>query len=79
MGKEILWLVALLAVTVGCADTWGRESAVEVPLHRDLMGLADSPPCRLNAEEKKNFCEGKGPHPDCPQGCREPAPQGQKQ
>jgi hypothetical protein len=77
MVRNIVWLALSLTVAVGCADTWGRESAVEVPLHRDLMELPQQGPCDLSMDDWEKYCGRAGSHPDCPRECINHPPRGQ--
>lgn len=60
----------LLPLGMGCGETWGRQSAIEIPLHRDLMGLnSQSTPCGITEEKQKELCNEKNYHELCPPGC----------
>ena len=70
MSTRLLMLVLLSSLAMGCGDTWGRQSAVEVPLHRDLMGLNSRPAqCHLEKEDLEAFCNEENYHKLCPPGC----------
>lgn len=36
MTRRFLTLMALLPLQLGCGSTWGRPSAVEMPLHKSV-------------------------------------------
>ncbi|OJT26528.1 hypothetical protein BO221_00315 [Archangium sp. Cb G35] len=72
MTRQLLTLLAILPLQLGCGSTWGRSSAVEVPLHRSVWGLEPKGPgCTLKEEEWKKRCtrEHYGQFDICPQGC----------
>ncbi len=72
MTRQLLTLMALLPLQLGCGSTWGRSSAVEVPLHRSVWGLQpEDPPCTLDEEEWEERCtqENFGRYDICPPGC----------
>lgn len=72
MTRPLLTLMMLLTLLMGCGSTWGRQSAVEVPLHRSVWGLQPrGPQCTLKYAEWKERCtrEHFGNFDICPQGC----------
>jgi hypothetical protein len=72
MGRQVLTLMLVVSFELGCGGTWGRPSAVEVPLHRHLLGLnPNAPPCTLERTEWEKRCNREGfGHPEiCPKGC----------
>lgn len=72
MSRSALTLLLLLPLVAGCGETWGRESAVEIPLHRDVLQLNPRPPsCTLPKPEWKKRCT-RDKFDDksiCPEGC----------
>jgi hypothetical protein len=80
LARRILVLTLLVAMELGCGSTWARSSGVEVPLHRDMMGLNKESTCTLDPSEWRKRCNREGfGHPGiCPKGCppseAEPAP-----
>lgn len=72
MTRRLLTLMVLLSMQLGCGSTWGRPSAIEVPLHRSVWGLQpEDPRCTLDEEEWAERCtrEHFGKFDICPQGC----------
>lgn len=72
MTRQLLTLMVLLPLQLGCGSTWGRSSAGEVPLHRSVWGLQpEAPPCTLDEEEWEERCnsENYGDETTCPKGC----------
>jgi hypothetical protein len=69
-------LLLLLCFAMGCGETWARPG-VEVPLHRDLMGLTPKdPPCTLKKPDWEKFCTPENFNNEklCPKGCPMAAP-----
>jgi hypothetical protein len=70
--EESLARRVLVLTELGCGETWARSGGVEVPLHRDLMGLnpKDSP-CTLSKPEWEKRCtkENHSNYAVCPKGC----------
>lgn len=77
MARRILVLTLLVAMELGCGSTWARSSGVEVPLHRDLMGLNEAPTCTLEPSEWSKRCtrENYDNKALCPDGCPLAEPQ----
>lgn len=68
---RLLTLMPLVSFAMGCGETWARPG-VEVPLHRDLMGLTPKdPPCTLAKSDWEKFCtpENFDNEKLCPKGC----------
>lgn len=65
-----LLTLLLLSFSMGCGETWARPG-VEVPLHRDLMGLTPKdPPCTLKKREWLKLCTPENyKQKRCPMGC----------
>jgi hypothetical protein len=79
MPRRFLMLVLLFPLAMGCGDTWGRQSAVEVPLHRDLMGIEpESESCPVRGDKWKKLCSEKNYHKYCPPGCSPWIPHGKE-
>lgn len=77
--RRLPLLALTLALGAGCGDTWGRESAVEIPLHRDLMEIKTNPKsCSLTESELKVYCNEKNYHKLCPPGCPPWFPRGKQ-
>ena len=65
-------MMLLLVLAVGCGETWGRPGGVEVPLHRDVLGLNPvGPACALEKPEWERRCtrEHYKNKEICPEGC----------
>jgi hypothetical protein len=79
MSRRLLVLVLLGSLDMGCGETWGRQSAIEVPLHRDVMGLnSQSTSCQLTDKELEELCNEKNYHERCPKGCSPWIPRGKQ-
>lgn len=79
MSRRLLMPLLLLPLEMGCGDTWGRPSAVEVPLHRDLMGInPESESCPVTGDRWKKLCGEKNYHEHCPKGCPPWIPHGKQ-
>lgn len=60
MTRRLLTLMMLVTLLTGCGSTWGRQSAVEIPLHRSVWGLQpEDPPCMLDEEEWEERCNSE--------------------
>jgi hypothetical protein len=46
--QRLLTLLPLVSFAMGCGETWAHPG-VEVPLHRDLMGLTPKEPPQQEA------------------------------
>lgn len=77
MARPFHLTLLLVPLVTACGETWGRQSAVEIPLHRDLLGLnPKAPDCTLEKSEWEKRCnpENYGDDNVCPKECRPSEP-----